>query len=287
MRPPLTAPQEAVWSGHDGYALRGRLWPPATGSPARTPVIYLHGIQSHGGWYEWSASILAAGGRPVLMPDRRGSGLNAVDRGDVHASDDWLRDVDAVADWAAREFGTARVALAGVSWGGRLAAAWAASRHARVAGLLLLAPGIFARVGRSARYRARVVGQLLTRPSAHSRLPLDDPALFTDNPAAQAFIRADRLKLETASARFLYWSTMLERKVQRLPLGAIGCPTLLMLAGRDRIIHNEETTAWARRVCGGGLEIVEHAEDAHTLEFAADPTHLAKTIERWERSLSP
>ncbi|MGE3182793.1 MAG: lysophospholipase, partial [Phycisphaerae bacterium] len=67
---PLTPPSFQNWPQDDGYVVRGRVWN-ANAPSTRTPILYLHGIQSHGGWYEWSASVLASQGQTVMMPDRR------------------------------------------------------------------------------------------------------------------------------------------------------------------------------------------------------------------------
>ena len=55
----------------DGYRAYARLW---KANPSRAAVLFLHGIQSHAGWYDLSASRLAQAGFTVLQPDRRGSG---------------------------------------------------------------------------------------------------------------------------------------------------------------------------------------------------------------------
>ena len=67
----------------DGYETHVRWWRPPN---PRGAVLYFHGIQSHGGWYETSGGRLADAGFNVLMPDRRGSGLNRAQRG--HAVSD-------------------------------------------------------------------------------------------------------------------------------------------------------------------------------------------------------
>ena len=46
-------------------------------------VIFLHGIQSHGGWYPRSCSKVAAAGYEVFFLERRGCGLNSEARGDA------------------------------------------------------------------------------------------------------------------------------------------------------------------------------------------------------------
>src|SRR3972149_2395959 len=40
----------------------------------RGVVLYLHGIQSHSGWYVQSCEILSENGYTIYAPDRRGSG---------------------------------------------------------------------------------------------------------------------------------------------------------------------------------------------------------------------
>ncbi len=64
----------------DGYETSLYVHNPSEGSKA-TAVVYLHGIQSHPGWFVGSAAALAARGHPVFQPTRRGSGDNRLDRG--------------------------------------------------------------------------------------------------------------------------------------------------------------------------------------------------------------
>src|SRR5713101_9403486 len=65
----------------DGYRCRFRRFVPA--EPVKARVIGVHGIQSHGGWYENSCRFLSEAGFAVSFLDRRGSGLNEEARGDV------------------------------------------------------------------------------------------------------------------------------------------------------------------------------------------------------------
>ena len=64
----------------DGYRWRYRHYPPTGESRAR--IVCVHGIQSHGGWYQGSCERLAQVGFEVYFLDRRGSGLNEIDRGE-------------------------------------------------------------------------------------------------------------------------------------------------------------------------------------------------------------
>lgn len=278
MRPPLTPPSPGQWTMSDGYVLRGRVW---IGPPRpRACVLYFHGIQSHGGWYEWSASVLASSGCAVVLPDRRGSGLCAPPRGDVGSIARWREDVDAVADWASAQFLSPRLAVLGMSWGGKLAADLAWRRPEIVERLLLLTPGVFPAVDVGFVGRLRIAASLLAGGRGEHLIPLSDPALFTDNPAGQSFIEQDALKLTHATARFLWHSARLEASLRRLPAGAIRVPTQLVLAQGDRIIRNEPTVNWVRRVVGPSAD-VHSLTGAHTLEFAESVRDFQDLLSGW------
>lgn len=267
----------------DGYVVHGRLWRAAGGTP-KGALLYLHGIQSHGGWFEWSASALAECGWAVLLPDRRGSGLNQDSRGDTPSAARWLADLDELAGWAARDVGLTCGGVVGVSWGGKLAVAWALQRPEQVGRMLLVAPGLFPAVDIGWAGRMRVGVSLLTRPTRPLPIPLDDPALFTDNPAGRAFIAADPLKLTHATVRFFYESARLDRQLVRAARGALQAETTLVLAGREQIIRNPPTAAWLTRLAVRPPAIHTFPEAAHTLEFETDTGAFGGLLAHWAAS---
>ncbi len=281
MRPPLAPPELACWRTRDGYELRGRVWHPANAAAEPDAIIfYLHGIQSHGGWFAWSASVLAATGRPVILLDRRGSGMNEAARGDTPCYERLIDDLDDVATWATARFGPLPLAVVGVSWGGKPAVAWALRRPEHVLRILLIAPGLFPAVDVGLRNRLRIGISLLSRPERNVPIPLDDPALFTDNPEGQRFIAADPLKLTQATARFFYESSRLDQHLVRAPRGALAAEATLLLAERDRIIRNTPTENWLRRLAARP-PIVKTVAAAHTLEFERDPAPWQQVLEAW------
>src|SRR6187401_1092891 len=97
----ISAPREAestarpsrieFYTARDGRRLAARVW--RTNDLPRARVVFLHGITSHGGWYNQVASYLASAGFDVHFLDRRGSGLNADEPGDVDDWRTWLDDV--------------------------------------------------------------------------------------------------------------------------------------------------------------------------------------------------
>lgn len=299
MHAPRFSPEFHRWTMTDGYVVSGRVFVPSSARyRQRQPVIiYLHGIQSHGGWYDWSASLLAEATQvPVIVPDRRGSGLNTVNRGDTPSSNQLLIDLDSLVVWAGEWLHANTVALVGVSWGGKLAAVYTASRRARVCGLLLIAPGVHAKVDVPFATKVRIVAALATNPTKTFPIPLNDPRLFTANPDAIRWLERDEPQLHEATARFLYASRQLDRQVRQLRPGALTAGiNRLVLAGNDAIIDNAKTEAWARRVgppatfedgvIEPGMRIAKLPAAHHTMEFDANRSSFEAELCRWSTEI--
>lgn len=251
----------------DHYDAFARLWMPP--SP-RGGVLYLHGIQSHGLWFEASARRLAEAGLAVLLPDRRGSGRNQVDRGHTASARLLFRDASDHLDELHVRTGFSQFHVVGVSWGGKLALGLMRYLPARIASLTLVAPGLFPRVDFSLAQKVRVVLSAISARRARFDIPLDEPELFTANPARRQFIADDALRLGQVTASFLLASRQLDRCVRSAVRDSHGCPLRVFLAGRDRIIDNHKTKAFVRRLGWPIREITEYEHACHTLEFEPD-----------------
>jgi acylglycerol lipase len=276
--PPLPAPRS--FTASDGYDLAYRLWEP-TDTP-RALVIALHGIQSHSGWYSYSSKRLADAGYAVAFLDRRGSGANQCSRGDAPHADRLINDVVQFVSHLERTGlgGLPRVLLA-VSWGGKLAAATTAARPDLFAGLALLTPGLCSRIRANPAQRAAL--RLAHVAGAGTRdvpIPLEDPALFTDVPEYQDYIRTDPPTLRRVTVRFLAASLDLDRRVQQNPT-AIRCPTVLMLAGRDRIVDNVATRRLVASFGSPVKTLVDCEHACHTLEFEPDRDRFIDDLIDW------
>jgi alpha-beta hydrolase superfamily lysophospholipase len=272
---PTAAPGTiATFTASDGYRLHYRHYPAR--ATARGRVVCIHGIQSHGGWYTASCDYLAGQGWDVAFLDRRGSGLNPEARGDTPLYRRLLLDL---AEFLGHGSGPPPLLLA-ISWGGKVAVALERFRPGLMSGLVLLAPGLCPRVGPPLGQRLRIAWSRLVAPRRLFPIPLDDPDLFTATPRWQEFIRDDPLSLRRATARLLVASVLLDRAARRArPF--VRVPTLLMLAGRDRIIDNARTRAWFEQLASADREVIEYPEAHHTLEFEPDPAPLFADLDRW------
>lgn len=261
----------------DGVTASTRWW---SGGNAGA-ILYLHGIQSHGLWFEASASALAQAGFSVLLPDRRGSGLSGGPRGDVRDYRDWISDLVEQIDWLREKTGHDRTHIMGVSWGGKLAMALTRIVPERVASVTLIAPGIFPAVDVPAGMKVRIGSSVLARVTRYFPIPLNDPELFTANPERQEFIRRDALRLTEVTGRFLYQSRRLDRRVRVIP-ERLRVPMKLYLAGRERIIDNAATIRYYRALqTTGPRQLMIYPEAGHTLEFEPDNTPFIHDMQEW------
>ncbi len=259
----------------DGYRWKYRYYQPA--SAARARIVCIHGIQSHGGWYEYSCRRLAEAGFAVSFLDRRGSGLNELDRGDAPS---FRRLLDDIAEYLTAHRGPHTTHLLAVSWGGKLALALQRRHPGLVDSLALLCPGIVAQVRPSLRERLGIAGAYLVAPGRLFPVPLNDPELFTGSPEWQQFLREDPLSVRQATARFLAHSVRLDgylRFVRRY----ITVPVLLLLAGQDRIVDNARTRRFVEALASRDRTIMEYPEAHHTLEFEPRPHRYLADLIGW------
>jgi alpha-beta hydrolase superfamily lysophospholipase len=255
----LGEPTLRSFTAGDGYVWQYRRSEPA--GPPRASIAMLHGIQSHGGWYGESCRELAAAGYVVSMLDRRGCGLNDRDRGDAPS---FRRLLDDVAEFMTKQ--PRPRFLAGISWGGKLAVGLQRRHPELTDGLVLIAPGLCPRVRPPFRERLRILASRFLAPRKRFPIPLNEPELFTANPVRQEFIRADPFVLREATARFLFESGRMDVYL-RFVIRHVTVPTLLLLAGKDRIIGNTATHRFIERFPTTDRTIIEYADAHHTLEF--------------------
>lgn len=256
---------------HGGYRGYARFF---AADDTRRAVVYLHGIQSHGGWFLKSCDHLRQHGCAVLAPDRRGCGMNREDRGHCDSAGELLDDLDRAVGWLRERCGIAQVDLVAVSWSGKLALAYAAMYGEKVRSVTLVAPGLCPRVDIALTEKIFMGVGGIAEPKKLHEIPLKAPALFTENAAMRAFLENDPLAITQTTASFLITSTRLDMKVPRI-LSEIKAPVYLFLAGQDRIIDNAATIELLRPVLcvldGFDAPAVIYPEAHHTLDFEKAP----------------
>jgi alpha-beta hydrolase superfamily lysophospholipase len=270
----------------DGHRLSVRIWDAHERPTAR--IVFVHGVTSHGGWYEHSAEFLANAGFEVAFLDRRGSGLNGEAMGDIDHWQTWLADIAAFITSSKATDGEssserARVPtfLCGISWGGKLAAAAVRRYPWLFKGLALICPGIHSPFMPGVWKRAVLQTLSMDRLQPRRlRIPLRDPELFTATPRWQQFIANDPLSLRTITWRFARQDVGLTRYA-RDSASFIHMPVLLMLGGQDRIVDNRRTRDFFGNIAGHHKTLIEYPGAGHTLEFEPDPTSYFHDLAGW------
>jgi alpha-beta hydrolase superfamily lysophospholipase len=272
------------FTASDGYVIHYRRFRPTTESPL-AQMVFLHGIQSHAGWYTHSCERLQQAGFLVDFLDRRGSGMNTHQRGDVTSYDRLTDDVqEYFAGPGART--TLPRFLAGISWGGKTAVAVLHRRHETVDGLLLLCPGFFPRHPMAIKDQVAVGAARLFSPTRYLPIPLNDPALFTSSAHWQEFLRKDKAAIHQATARLLVESRRLDRHI-RDAWQSIHVPVLLLLGQHDQIIDNTATRSYVQRFAASDKTIIEYPDAQHTLEFEPNAELFVHDIVSWVREHIP
>ena len=269
----------------DGYPIVCHEWSPPEGLTPKAKIIILHGIQSHAGWYQNLAKTLAVKGIEVLMPDRRGSGQNKLDRGHAQKSRRLIQDIDEIRQaWLQpnTNSSTRKPAIAGISWGGKLAAAAVAAHPDAFEGLALIAPGLFAQVRPPFLTQLKIAFCAVFSPKTLFEIPLSNPSLFTDQADWQDFIATDPQTLHYATARFFIVSRSLDLQLNHFRK-RIRVPVLLQIAGYDRIIKNDKTIEYFQKIKSIKKFLIEYPKAHHTLEFEPDPTsnQYAEDLAEW------
>jgi alpha-beta hydrolase superfamily lysophospholipase len=275
----------------DGYRWKYRVYP-TPGTP-RAELVFIHGIQSHAGWYEHSCTRFSQAGYRVSFLDRRGAGMNSAGRGDAPGGfrrllDDLAEFLTALPRTAPRGHSIAQlpVILGAISWGGKLAAALERRHPGLIDGLMLFCPGFASRIRLPLGRQLLVLLCRLFRPRKQFPIPLNDPELFTANPHWHAFLRDDPLRLHHGTARLLIESARLDGYLRFVPK-YVHVPVLMLLAEHDRIIHNAKVRAFVSRFATPDKQILEYPGAHHTLEFEPEPERFIGDVLNWLEKHTP
>jgi len=266
-----------IYTGSDGASLAYVAY---TQRGARTALVYLHGIESHAGWFAIAAGRLREQGFDVYSLDRRGSGLNRENRGlisgHVDAYETLLADIDSFIKPLHDRYD--QVFLVGLSWGGKLALAYGLSHPEAVDGLILITPGLRAEVDVSLLNKLKIALLSPLNPTARVPTPIQ-PEMFSTTPVYLDYIRNDPLRLNSATVRFFWQSHRLDKYIDRNIAGN-RLPVQLFLAGNDTIIDNDGVLKVLQQGRELGLDVLWYEDQTHSIQLDA-PQRLVDDMTDW------
>jgi len=261
----------------------GGSWPTAVLPYGRenpgTPVIMLHGLESHSAWFAQSASHIAGLGYPVYGMDRRGSGHSTAPRGVCNDYNDLLTDIESLADRILEIHGAEKFHLLGHCFGAIPATAYACAFPTRLQSLILATPALYTIAEPSFTGKLKVLRAALTGSELMIPVPLE-AEWFTDQQEYLDFIKHDALSLHEAGAR-LYWETARARRFIHANENKLTMPIFMAMAGRDRICDNRRDRAFIDRIPATMKRRHEYPEAMHILEFSNEKLAFFSDLSCW------
>lgn len=280
----------------DDVQLLCRVWKGQHGHPV---VVYLHGIEGHSLWFQNTASVLNSKGMTVYAPDRRGSGINPRDRGNLTSYKTYLSDLEVFLRKVSFDHVGHSIILIGGCWGAKAAAVLCQkdykpltsdSLNLPIAGLALASPAIFTRVdyGMSTKFQIAYNSLLGGDHGAHKRWPIPiEVDMLTNNPTYQGFIKRDSHRLTELSSGFLLEHLRLSKLAEKAA-GSLELPVLALLAGADQILDLEKVQQWYARIPSPTKELRIFPDASHLLDFDSswfkEYTHI---LSEWIRAQCP
>lgn len=248
---------------------------------AGPPVILVHGLQSHSGWFVQSADFIARLGRPVYAFDRKGSGLSEAKRGHANSYEEWIEEIRILVEMATRRHGSPRVHLVGHCFGAIPAAAFACRYPELVASLILPTAAIHTRTDVSFLEKLRIfIGRVTGR---QSYIPIHLQAeMFTDLPDYEAFIRGDNLALSQATAQF-YWQVPRARRYIKNHVDRLTMPVFMALADKDPICDNAGNRRFFDNLPAQDKLLKSYEDAEHILEFSREREAFFEDLAAWFR----
>lgn len=263
-------------AAENGITVPARLFGP---EGSRTPVLMVHGLQSHSGWFSQSAAFVASLGHPVYVIDRRGSGMSQDTRGDSKNFMGWLADIEAGFSYAVQQHGGSQIYLLGHCFGAIPATAYAETNPETIKGLLLTSPAIYTHTSIPVSQILKIVFSSSGKRDYYFAVPLD-PDQFSELPEYEPFIAADPLALRAVTGD-LYWQINEARKYIIANTDNLTMPMVVGFAGEDEIADNRKNKKWLSDVPAEDKMEITYPDARHILEYSLERTNYFEDLRQW------
>lgn len=249
-------------------------------SNPKSALVFVHGIQSHSGWFDEACSLLSDRGHTCYGFDRRGAGISTEPRGYIDSHATWVEELATVIRLAQQEQRGRPVHLLSWCFGAKVALGYLVSEHENpLSSAIFLCPGIKTKTTLNFLHRLRV---LLGSKSADAKpipTPISDE-LFTEVPEYLKFIQDDPHSLRAATPALYFQIFLLDRSLKSAA-SKILLPTLFMLAGQDQIADNEYATRFFGELSSPVKKLISYANVRHSLFFSTERDRTLDEICRW------
>ncbi len=262
--------------GADGSKLAVRV---AGGKNTRTPLLMLHGLQSHSGWFVQSQTFLAGLGFPVYAMDRRGSGFSEGARGHCSNFHEMTADVHAVAQQVLERSGVPKLHVFGHCFGAIPASLFATAHPDQVASLIMASSGIFTRISLKLSRKLELAWSKASRRESQIPIPLK-PEMFSDLEECVRFIHQDELRLHTATAS-LYYEVLRACQHIKSQRHLLTMPVFMANAGNDPVCDTEANERFFWSLPARHKLLVRYERSRHVIEFSEQRDDLFRDLNWW------
>lgn len=272
----METPQTSRLRASDGIGLHVADWPAPPHAGARRGVLIMHGLGEHAGRYPHVARFFNDCGFAVRTYDHRGHGRSDGPRGDVPDETAMLRDAALVMQDFAQRFDVPPLLL-GHSMGGLMAARFATARLAQISGLVLSSPALAIPLSRANKLLLAVTSVLTPGVAVANGLPLK---YLSHDPAVIEAYSKDPLVHNKISPRLLR-SMLASVDFAQQHAHELRAPTLLLVAGSDRLVDARGSDAFHARLAPGVGTIRRYPELYHELFNETEAQRVFDDLRAW------
>jgi alpha-beta hydrolase superfamily lysophospholipase len=248
-----------------------------------TPLIMLHGLQSHSGWFDQSASFIASLGMPVYAMDRYGSGMSRTPKGCHRSLEESVKDIDSVVRYVMDKHKKNNVHLLGHCYGAMPAVAYACMNNNKIKSLVLPTPAIFTKSDVTPTEKLKILWSKISGMDLMIPIPLE-AEMMSDLDEYVTFVKNDTLSLHDASGRFFFEIARMRKFIIK-GCGSITAPVFMAFAGKDPICQNDKNKRFFDSL-GSDKKVLKIYNDArHILEFSREKDNFFKDLTNWFESL--
>ena len=236
-------------------------------------IVYINGLESHGGWFAESARKLAERGIDVYAIDRRGSGINARVIGNY---EDWVSDVHQLIKKIKEDSNEKDINLVSLCFGARVATAEVIKNKEDVKTLAYISPGFDMKVDLNCCEKNLVALSVLSGINSPVSSPIKRAEMFTRDEEYLGRIKSDLLRVTSPNASDFYQGLLL-LDFCRNNSKSVKIPMTVMFAGRDEIIDINKTKGFFYGF-GSRPEIIVYKNSDHTIFFSEQKEEFIKDL---------
>ena len=268
--------EESLSAG--GVALHVEHFCPAV--PARLVLVTVHGFGAHCGIYRHVAGALVARGIAVTQFDCRGHGRSQGRRGHVDRFDDYHDDLCLVVRRARERTPGVPWALMGHSLGGAIVLDHVLRQQSQPQAdrLVAVAPWLELKMKVSVPKRAAADFFSRLKPTLTTGNGIKAEDVSRSHEVVANFFR-DPLVHHVATAGW-FASVLRTQAALRTMAGQLAVPTLLLVAGRDRIVSTEAALAFAQ-AAGSAVEVRRYQDLYHEIFLEPERERVLSDVANW------